>query len=473
MDTDISGPRRCPSSSVPRSQATLSALLMVTLAIFCGGRCVRADSPGRELQKHVPQIIQYLNERSLKNVGVLKFRVKKDGDKTSDHVGPLNSLLADRLEVGLILANPFDSARQLNIIRNAGAQAAKIEGAGHLNAEGRARFFGPQFDAAWGNKKLLADAFLTGVVQVHPDNKTITVGILCFDRTGSDLEKACDVFEATLDAASLSEIGESFVLRGAFDGGKTQLTGIQKQEAVQQEVLQQAAAVRNQLTSFPLKDDAAPVRLEITYDGKPVPIETREGRAFIAEPRQNQKVELAIVRTNAAKGSLGIVVKVNGENTLYRQTTPDLICSKWILSDEHQRTVIRGYQAADGNTAEEFRVLSDSESAERSVDYGRHVGQIQMTVFKQEDPDADDLPPALADEDEEDLVAMLRGTQPSARPQNLSALKHQLRTAGRDETSTRGLIVQGQQTTSEIKAVRFAPDPTPVMSVTITYYKPN
>lgn len=451
-------------------------LLTVSLVLLAAPGTAKAETIAREMRKQIPQIVSYLNERKLKNVGVLKFRVKKPGDSTSDSVGPLNSLLADRLEVALILGNPFDKSQQLNIIKEASSQVAEIEGANHLNAEGRTKFFGPEFVAAWGDSKLVADAFLTGVVQVADDNRTATIGILCFDKNGGDLNRACDVFTATLDATSLQELGESFVLRGAFDGGATRLTAAQKQEqqqVKQEEVLKQAAAVKKQLTSFPLKDDAAPVRLEITYDGKPVTIETRDGKAFVAEPAEGQKVEMAIVRTSAAKGQLGVVLKVNGENTLYRQTTSDLICSKWILSDEHTRTVIRGYQREDEKTADQFTVLSKAESSKRAIDYGRNVGQIQLTVFKEEDLlAADDLPPAIPDEDEEDLVAMLRGTQPEETPRNLSALKSQLRLAGKDQTKTRGLIVQGAQTENKVRTVKFTPDPTPVMSVTIQYYTP-
>ena len=80
--------------------------------------------------------------------------------------------------------------------------------------------------------------------------------------------------------------------------------------------------------------------------------------------------------------------------------------------------------------------------------------------------------PSIPDDAEEDLIAMLRGVQPEKPAKNLSALKRQIRTAGRDDLQTRGLIVQGEQTKNEVRTVKFEPDPTPVMSVTITYYKP-
>lgn len=475
-------------SHIFRSGFVVAAILLPG----SGTTFVAADTLQQQIQHHVPDVISYLQKRGVRTVGVLKFRVQKPGQKTSDSVGTLNSLTADRLEVALILGNPFDKAKQLQIIRDASSQVTRINGANHLNDQGRAAFFGPEYRLAWGNDSLTADAFLTGVIQVHEGNETATVGILCFHRSGGGLERACDVFEADLDTPALTEMGESFVLRGAFDSGQTKKdvgrnspgsTEVKPRESLptpahqtastDRKVIEATRKVKSQQSQFPLHDANAPVRLEISYDGKTVPIQSRDGQAFVAEPRAGQKVEFAIIRTSHAKGQLGVVLRVNGENTLYRQTTRDLDCSKWILSDAHRRTVIGGYQMKDSNSAEQFTVLSNRDSLSRAVDYGRSVGQIQMTVFREEDfLNAADLPPAIPDEQEEDLVAILRGVQPTKTPDNLSALKHQVRTAGKDGSLTRGLIVQGKAKVNSVRTVTFVPDPTPVMSVTITYYKP-
>lgn len=427
-----------------------------------------AESIHRKLQAHVPEIIEYLNKHGHKTVGVLKFRVKKDGQKTSDSVGPLNSLIADRLEVGLILRNSFDESRQLQIIKNASAQVAESELASHLSASGRPHFFETTYDMAWGSEKRTPDAFLTGVIQIHEDNSRCTIGILCFDKSGGELKRCGDIFEADLDASSMGELGESFVLRGAFDAGKTHLT---RTRIADNEIVKQAHAVKTQLAKFPLTDESAPARLEVRYDGRLMPIEVRSGRAFLPEPKQGQKVELAIVRGKSATGTLGIVVRVNGENTLGRETCSDLQCRKWLLTEQHRRTVIKGYQVDNGE-AESFTVLSQSESGQRAINYGRYAGQIQMTVFREEAPRPNAPPPSIPDEDDEDLIAMLRGIQPKQAPANLSALKGQIRTTGRDIT-TRGLIVAGDRTSNTIRTLNFSPEVTPIMSATITYYTPS
>src|SRR5687768_1314046 len=92
--------------------------LAVAMAGSFIGRC-QADDLERELQKNAPGVIEYLSGKGYKNIGVLKFRVKKGDEPISDSVGTLNMALADRLEVALVLANPNDPERQLGIVRRA------------------------------------------------------------------------------------------------------------------------------------------------------------------------------------------------------------------------------------------------------------------------------------------------------------------------------------------------------------------
>lgn len=443
---------------------------LLTAFVAFGGTKALAESIHQQLQKQVPAVLEYLAGKDVKTVGVLKFRVAKPGEKLTDGAGPANSLIADRLEVGLILANSFDESKQLKIIKDASSQVEKIEGATHLTAAGREAIFGPRYKLAWGGESVTADAFLTGIIQVHEDSKTASVGLLCLLKNEEKLERACDVFEADLDASTLSELGESFLLRGAFDGGTSQLTFEDRQEERQQLVIQQAKQVKTQAATFPLNDSAAPLKMEVLFDGRPVTIETRQGRAFIPEPVTGQNVEVKLACNGDSPQRLGVVLKVNGENTLYRQTNRDIDCAKWILSTQNPSVLVRGYQSSDRTTAEKFKVLSRSDSAKKAIDYGRNVGQIQLTVFQE--LTGPKPKPKLVDGDEEDLIAMFRGIQPEETPVNLSVLKGRLRSAGRDDQQTRGLIVQGEKTDNAVQVVTFNPDPTPVMSVTITYYKP-
>jgi len=430
---------------------------------------IQAQTITEGIQKQLPQVIEFLNEKELKNVGVLKFRVRKAGEKdVSDSVGPMNSLLADRFELGLILANPFDESQQLKIIEGASDQVAKLDGANHLEADGRKKLFAHQYTVAWGDETVPADAFITGGVVINSDNVTAKVVLLYVSKDGGDAEQIGEMFTAQLDAQSLAEAGESFNLRGIFDHGKTTTSFKAAQKQKQDVIRKEVVKVKAKQASFPLSDPTAPMRLDIRYDGQSVPVEMRDGQAFVREPAEGQNVELVLIRNAAAQGRLGAVLKVNGENTLYRSTIRDLDAPKWIFSPKHKKTTVKGYQI-NKDRRDKFVILSDEESKRRAMDYGRNVGQIQLTVF----PELTGPSPnqCILEEDEEDLVAMFRGVHPKEKPKNLGALKHQIRLAGKSGAKTRGLIVGGQSEGSKINIVKFKPDPTPLMSVTITYYK--
>lgn len=491
------------------SSLTWASLWLLSTSVVMGDSPAAsvAVSVDKGLQERAPQILQQLREKGYKNVGVLKFRIKKGNDPVSDRVGTLNMFLADRLEVALILSNSSDPAKQIGIAKKASAVAARIAGASHVTAAGRQKLFEAEYPLSWGDSSVKPDAFLTGIAQISADLKQITVGILVFDSSGGALTKVIPPFDAAVTPSMLGEAGESYVLRGAFDSAKPEL--------VQEKVAEVSAKVKTKEATHPVADPAKPVVLEIQYNGKPIPIEFRDGKAYVPEPMEGQKVALILKRTEHARGRLGVVVKVNGENTLSRQKVRDLDCRKWILDNGSQPITLLGFQM-DQNVAEEFRVLSPAESAATEMNYGADVGTISMTVFREvggealpevapTKPSPTPSPPSnpstptptpkpnpapdttkvakkneptpappsdLPDDSAEDLVALSRGIQPAKSPKNLAALKFQLR-EGTRTAETRGLIAQGALIESATRVVQFTPDPTPILSTSIIYYNPK
>lgn len=452
-------------------------ILLLTFAASCllADRLAQASDLQKQLLREAPKIHDYCREKGYKNIGVLKFRVKKGSDPISDNVGTLNMQLANQLEVALTLSNSNDPAKQLGIIRRASSAAAKIPGANHVSAEGRAKLFDAEYPLSWGDAKVKPDAFITGVVLVSADLREMTVGIMALDKNGGPLEKVMPVFRAPTDAASLSEIGESFVLRGAFDKSNLVLASA---KAVEQAAKVKAEPEPGKTPEpFPLEDKAAPVTMEVLYDGKVQPVEIKDGKALIAEPEEHQEVKILVKRAPGNRQRLGIVVKVNGENTLFREKLRDIDCRKWILEPDKKAFSIGGYQSAN-DMRENFRVASREESKSKELDYGEDVGTITITVFGEKTSDAppadlpsDDPEIRIKNENEaEDLAALTRSVFPIQPVRNLAALKHQLREAGR-ETATRGLIMQGASAANKINIVTFKADPTPLMAVTVTYYK--
>ena len=441
------------SGAGPREHRARRVLLAALFVGLVAGRAVGEETLDAALLKQAPRVLGYLKEHGVRNVGVLKFRVKKGEEPVSDRVGTLNLDLAARLEIALVLAT--DIKAPVGIIHDASAVAAKTPGANHLTEAGRRALFQARYPLAWGQEQVKPDAFLSGVALISPDLKTVTVSIQSFGPDGGKPREVAQ-FTATTDPPTLTAAGESFVLtRGLFDGGQVKLT----------KVVETALKVKTGQTANPVQSPEAPVALEVLYDGRRVPLETRGGQTLVREPREGEKVTLVLRKTESTPDRYGVVLLVNGESTLYRERLSPLNCQKWILSPQDRVITVQGFQTGEGQ-AEAFRVLSQSESAKNVMNYGSDVGTISLIVFREAKGGGEAI---ALEEEAEDVAAVSRGAFPAKPPLNLAALRFQLR-QGAGEPS-RGLIVQGEQIGAAIRRVEFRPDPTPVMAATITYYR--
>jgi hypothetical protein len=469
---------------------------MFRIAFALVAAAVAAPARGADLESamldRAKGLINHCQKNNYQTVGVLKFLAAKEGegrsdDPFSDNMGTINTLLARRLEVALVLAN--DPRNPIGIIDDASAVAAKMPGANHRTPAGRKVLLAGQYKLAWGDSKARVgpDAFLTGFVHVSKDLKTLRVSFWYFDKTNR-FEPVPGVSDAEIAnrASALVEMGESFTVRGAFDDGKVEAKAKGKNEPQAkpaakkdqpketakndppkdlpkdkdpgQVALQQAADVRDQKAAkHPAEDPAAPVKLIVRYDGKEVPIQVQGGKAFVPEPATGQSVEFEIAKDAKAQ-RYGVVLKVNGESTLDKQRTPDAKCRMWILTDPRESVAIRGYQLGT-DRIETFRVLSVPESKAREVNYGADVGTITLTVF----PDGKVPVPDLS-EDAAEKSAVAKAELPPSK--NFDALKAKLL-----EDANRGLIAEGAQVEGKVQVVDFTPAATPVMTLTVVYYK--
>src|SRR6476620_9348069 len=138
-----------------------------------------ADLEGALLDR-AKALVKFSQAKGYKTVGVLKFLGTKDGNVFSDNLGTVNALLARRLEVALVLAN--DPRNPIGIIDDASAVAARTPGASHRNPKGREILLAARYKLAWGDPRVRVtpDAFLTGLVSVGKDLKTLRVSFLYF-----------------------------------------------------------------------------------------------------------------------------------------------------------------------------------------------------------------------------------------------------------------------------------------------------
>src|SRR5262245_2396347 len=276
---------------------------MIRIALFVAALVSVADSArGADLESalldRAKALVKHCKDRDAKTVGVLKFLATKDDNDFSDNLGTINTLLARRVELALILAN--DPRNPIAIIDDASAVAAKTPGANHRTPEGRKVLLGAKYKLAWGDPRVRATpvAFLTGLVSVSKDLRTLRISFLYFDGKSKKLEDIPTVPDVVVAnrPSSLVEMGESFTVRGAFDDGKVEAGTKEKAKNdppkddkkgeppadlpkdKDQSALQQAADVRDQkAVKHPAHDPDAPIKLTVLYNGKPEKFEIRDG----------------------------------------------------------------------------------------------------------------------------------------------------------------------------------------------------
>jgi hypothetical protein len=446
-----------------------SGVVLLALIAFTP-RLPAADPTLEEgLLTQAGDVMRLCKARGYKTVAVLKFHIKKGDERLSHNVGTLNQSLARRLEIALVLQN--DPRQPVGVVRDASAVAAKISGAGHLTADGRAKLFGAKYPLMWGTSTVTPDVFVTGVANVSDDLKTIKVSLVSFDRKSKAPEPVGAGFAAGVQVGQLGEMGESFSLRDAFEPEDTVLTTVPDDTppVPPARPAELAAEVKHQKQTHPLRPKACPVGLEFRYNGKPVEIEFRDGKGFVPTPLPGQKVELVLAR-DSAPDTYGVVLKVNGENTIGRQTVPDVDCRKWVMPPGCKPYTIRGYQTGN-STAEEFKVATGRETAKLAVNYGADVGTVTLTVFQ----NLKGKPAPASDDDHDVKVAAVRSqTAPQKGSFELlyADLTGEVGQKGLIGAEEGGLVVPGGTVENQVKKSKFVPDPTPLAAVTVVYYVP-
>jgi hypothetical protein len=143
---------------------------------------------------------------------------------------------------------------------------------------------------------------------------------------------------------------------------------------------------------------------------------------------------LVLRKLDTTPNKYGVVLSVNGENTLYKERLTPLQSWKWSLSPDTSAISVAGYQASV-KTTKAFRVLSPAESQMNVMNHGSDVGTIGLVVFREARGASQ---PLAIDDEAEDLAALTGGKYPKRSPENLAALKFQLR-SGAANAGTRGV----------------------------------
>jgi hypothetical protein len=467
-----------------------TAALAAALAVPAADEPAPPDNLDAALVKEAPKILKKLRDHKYANVGVLKFLVAQDGGTPRDNVGPLNRTLADRLEVALILAmDEKDSG--LGIIIGAGEAVARSHKvADHRTPEGRAKLFTvgkdlqeSLFKVPWkSDEKIMPDAFLTGEVRVSKDRTKSEVRVLLFDKDKPAAEpEEVTTFTAVNDPRTVTDLGLPYKARGGINPFKppddpsqllVKVDPAAPRPEDDRDALQKRAEEQKKLLT-----KESPVELEILYGKEVQLVHTDPGDSYrsnvllrVDTPKKGQEVTFRL--TNKKQEKVGVVLRINGRSTIFNEEQDAAACHKWILSPKGEKgcsVTVVGFQKQDMKTAEGFRVLSEEQSEPDALKYGSNPGTIDLIVFT----GVEKPPEAVV---KVDRLAVARGTvvlKDELTGTDLCSLQDQLKKEGGKATErgkSRGLIVPGPATPSEVEEVKFYSKPYPDFSISLRYY---
>jgi hypothetical protein len=467
--------------------------VFATAALFVAP--VKADEPKLDnldgaIKAVAPKVLMKLREGKYDNVGVLKFFVADSDGMLRDNVGPLNRTLADRFEVALTLL--LEDNDKIGIIVGAGDVVAKSGNhrATHRTASGRKELFmigaktdDKLFSVPWKpRQKILPDAFLTGEATMSKDRHTIAVKVQLFDKkTPADLVTVAE-FTAAVDLRTLTETGVTFAAnkRG---GDITEALAMVDQIAPAgnekgDELKKKAGEALKAL-------EQSPVKLEIYYNGKLQKVtadaDDKHGSNVLLrvpapanKPDEKTEVSFRLTHQGDTDDAYGVVLRVNGRNTIYEQRQDPLSCYKWIL-EKGKSVTVTGFQLNKEDNVP-FEVMSPEESEKQYGMYGDNAGTFDLIVFRGiPKPES-----ALVKADDPERVAISRGAmtlrdEPPAT--DLKSFKAQLKREGTETTAASrsgGMIGAGATIgKNPIKQMDFYPSSVPVLSTTIRYYSPK
>jgi hypothetical protein len=451
------------------SRSIAAVLVMVLVAVPVRAN---ADALDEALVEKARAILEAVQKKGFRNVGVVKFLVRHGEKAPQDDVGDLNMSLANKLEVALILANTDD---RFGIIDKASEAISreKLLGANHKSEEGRKAFFNRKYELAWSRDRVEASGFVTGLATLSQDLTKFTLRFQVFDKSGQIEDLPGELSVAT-NPEMLAQAGFSFALaparQKAIVSGDPPPAETQKREIVEQAASSVEETPSEKQEPFaPLAE--SPIQWTVLYNGKPVAVTGNT----LPEPKATDRIEFTL--TNPTRATYAAVLLVNGENTLYQERAVPQVCRKWVLGPDSSVT-IRGFQT-DADSVAPFTVLRPEQPLPDAVRYGDHAGTFRLVVFHgkmSETAPASEV--VVRNPNDAAALALARtrgGTRaPGVKPQTLRALQADLR--GRMEGGkSRGYVVKGDAREKfETTSVYFVMSPElPVADISLRYIAPK
>jgi len=480
-----------------QSACSLALIFSVAALLFAAIPGVaRADNIDVALMRKGREIMKYLQKNGYDNVGVLPFRVKKGTQKVEFAVGLINANMAERVENALVLAtNPEE--KTIGIIRDAATVARKSDPrANYRSPDARRRLFESKYPLAWNDRlRVTPDAFLCGKVTISPDYRQATVAIESFDKNKPGSFNKVLEFGVKTDRQILADVGQGFSLwkgKGKFrrdtllddddiilidDEGEDDSKNDDKKDSGDGDANTRTndsdVSFRDPVTPDDTKD--FPVKFTLLYDGveqslskDPTAASAGGGTVnMIADdPEEGQKVTFGI--RNTASDTVGLVLTVNGQNTLYGDKGEADQLTKWVLAPGVDY-VIKGIYERDHKNYTPLVGLSDEDTKAmlETGDFRESAGLIHLYVFAKSVGGGDTQLVSSRS-----LRNVASHQIPTGKVRSVYDLQRRI-AAMSNAKSTRGLIASANTTEQEEIETKELGDVTLTNTMILRYYTPK
>jgi hypothetical protein len=378
-----------------------------TLAVLAAGLlagAARADRLDQELHQRMPGLVAEL-KKEYKSAGVLRFRVQ-EGEGRESLTAPLCGRMVELLETLVMIHNGPDESKALGLVRDAGKVAGRHGIRSFARPADRKKLFELRYPMAWGSDEVTPEVFLTGKVTLSQDRRKTTVALEAFDRKNPAAVRNLATLSFPTDRGVLRDLGYGFALsrsgdrrdgpRGAFDGDDDVIISkINKAQPVKEKGAakesppapskpaggaQGADNIGGLSVKILVGAARKPARIRPSYaDGDGVNLE-------VMSPAVKEKVVFRLKNTTGK--DLGVVLRLNGVNTLFEQKQAPEQAAKWRIPAKSEIEV-EGFVLLEeggkgpGGTVKTrlrpFKVLVEAEEAK----FGDGKGLIDIDVFEE------------------------------------------------------------------------------------------